>query len=146
VEVISSLVVVLVVSALAPLISDLLPGRIRIPQVVVLLVGGILVGPELLGWSNPADIEVFSTAGMAFLFLLAGYELDLGVFRRRAGRLAIGTWVTSLVIGLAATLGLFALGIIEAPFVLALALSTTALGTLLPVLRENKNFLVKVTF
>jgi Kef-type K+ transport system membrane component KefB len=138
VEVITSLVVVLVVSALAPLISDLLPGRIRIPQVVVLLVGGIVVGPQLLGWSNPADIELFSTAGMAFLFLLAGYELDLGVFRRRAGRLAIGTWVTSLVIGLAAMLGLSALGIIEAPFVLAVALSTTALGTLLPVLRENR--------
>jgi Kef-type K+ transport system membrane component KefB len=135
---IASLVVVLVVSAIAPLISDLLPGRVRIPQVVILLIGGILVGPQLLDWSTPSDIELFSTAGMAFLFLLAGYELELGVFRQRPGRLAIGTWVTSLVIGLAGTLGLYAVGIIQAPFVIALALSTTALGTLLPVLRENR--------
>lgn len=133
-----SLVVVLAVGAAAPLLSDLLPGRIRIPQVVLLLVGGILVGPQLLGWARPADLELFSTAGMAFLFLLAGYELDLGLFRRQVGRRAILAWVTSFAVGLAAMFGLAALGVVGTPIVLAIALSTTALGTLVPVLKENR--------
>ena len=137
-EVMLSLVVVLAVGAAAPILSDLLPGRIRIPQVVLLIVGGILVGPQLAGWARPDDVSLFSTAGMAFLFLLAGYELDLGLFRRRVGRRAIFAWVSSFVIGLAAMLGLAALGVVGTPIVLAIALSTTALGTLVPVLKENR--------
>lgn len=133
-----SLVVVLAVSAAAPIISDLLPGRIRIPQLVLLIAGGILVGPQVLGWARPADIELFSMAGLAFLFLLAGYELDLGLFRRRVGRRAIFAWFTSFALGLAAMFTLAALGIIGTPIVLAIALSTTALGALVPVLKENR--------
>ena len=133
-----SLVVVLAVSAASPLISDLLPGRIRIPQVVLLIVGGILVGPQVLGWADPDDVALFSTAGLAFLFLLAGYELDLNLFRQLVGRQAIAAWITSFLLGGAAMFGLHALGLAEAPMVLAIALSTTALGTLVPVLKENR--------
>jgi len=133
-----SLVSVLAVSAAAPIVSDLLPGRIRIPQLVLLILGGILVGPQLLGWARPADITLFSTAGMGFLFLLAGYELDLDLFRRRVGRRAIFAWLTSFVIGAAGMLGLTAAGIVGTPIVLAIALSTTALGTLVPVLKESR--------
>jgi Kef-type K+ transport system membrane component KefB len=43
-----SLVIVVAVAALAPILVDLLPGRVRLPQVVLLLVAGILVGPS--GW------------------------------------------------------------------------------------------------
>ena len=137
-ESILTLVVVLAVGAAAPLVSDLLPGRVRIPQVVLLIVGGIVVGPQVLGWGDPADVALFSTAGMAFLFLLAGYELDLTLFRRQVGRQAIFAWITAFVLGTAAMLLLAAFDVIGAPMVLAIALSTTALGTLVPVLKENR--------
>jgi biotin transporter BioY len=42
------LVAVALVAALAPLIVAVLPGP-RVPQVVILLIGGVLIGPHVLG-------------------------------------------------------------------------------------------------
>ena len=78
------LAVVTLVAALAPILAGLLP-RSLVPQVVILIVGGIVIGPQVLGWAEPKNIELFSNLGLGFLFLLAGYELDLGLFRA-AGR------------------------------------------------------------
>src|SRR4051812_27264150 len=94
-----SLAVVVVVAALAPLLAGFLRGWI--PQVVLLLIAGILVGPEGLEWAKPDQIDLFSQVGLGLLFLLAGYELDLAIFRQRAGRLAMTGWATSMAISLA---------------------------------------------
>jgi Sodium/hydrogen exchanger family len=66
------------------MIVALLPGP-RLPQVVVLLVGGVLIGPQVLGWADRPAIDLLANVGLGFLFLLAGYELDLGLFRERPG-------------------------------------------------------------
>ena len=81
------LAIVSLLAALTPIVAGLL-SRLRVPQVVILILGGILVGPEVLGWADPDSIELVSNVGLGFLFLLAGYELELGLFRERAGRLA----------------------------------------------------------
>src|SRR4051812_40228649 len=86
-----SLFVVALVAAIAPLIVGLLP-RARVPQVVVLIIGGVVVGPQVLDLADPQSIELLSNVGLGFLFLLAGYELELGLFRQRAGKLAIVAW------------------------------------------------------
>jgi hypothetical protein len=75
-----TLLLTAVVAALAPVLVALLPGP-RIPQVVVLLAGGVLIGPEGLGWADRAEIDLLANVGLGFLFLLAGYELDLRLFR-----------------------------------------------------------------
>jgi Kef-type K+ transport system membrane component KefB len=69
------LAIVSLLAALAPLVSGLLSRRV--PQVVILIVGGILIGPEVLGWADPQGLELVSNVGLGFLFLLAGYELEL---------------------------------------------------------------------
>src|SRR5829696_8411273 len=76
--------------------------RLRVPQVVVLIVGGMIVGPQVFDWAEPEDIELLSNVGLGFLFLLAGYELELALFRQRAGKLAVIAWVASaaLAVGL----------------------------------------------
>jgi Kef-type K+ transport system membrane component KefB len=84
-----SLVVVVLVAAAAPIVVDLLPGRIRIPQVVVLLLAGILVGPQVLAWAGPDPVDMLAQIGLGFLFLMAGYELDPALLRAREGRLAL---------------------------------------------------------
>src|SRR5690606_40199472 len=61
---------------LAPLVSGLMPVRSRVPQVVVLLLGGIVIGPSMLHLASPDDVALLSDLGMGFLFLLAGYELE----------------------------------------------------------------------
>ena len=131
-----TLLVVSVVSALAPFIAAVLEG-IRLPQVVVLIVGGVLVGPSVLGWADPASVELLSDVGLGFLFLLAGYELELGSFRQHAGRLAVVGWLVTAAIAVAVTGLLAYVGFVRAFVPVALGLTTTALGTLLPILREN---------
>jgi Kef-type K+ transport system membrane component KefB len=106
--------------------------------VVILIVGGILIGPEVLGWAEPGGIELISNVGLGFLFLLAGYELELGLFRERAGRLALTSWLVTAVIAIAVTGALAAAGFVRAFVPIAIGLTTTALGTLLPILRDNQ--------
>jgi Kef-type K+ transport system membrane component KefB len=131
-----TLLVAAVVAAIAPVLVAWLPGP-RIPQVVVLLAGGVLVGPQVLGWADRPAIDLLANVGLGFLFLLAGYELDLALFRVRPGRLAMVAWLVTVALA-AATVGLLeAAGLVRAFVPVALGLTTTALGTLLPILRDN---------
>src|SRR5580693_7756824 len=130
------LVAVALVAALAPLVVAILPGP-RIPQVVVFLIGGVLIGPHVLGLAETGNIQLLSDVGLGFLFLLAGYELDPHLMRERPGRLAITGWLMSAAISVAVTAGLAAAGYIKDYVPVGLALTTTALGTLLPILRDN---------
>jgi Kef-type K+ transport system membrane component KefB len=132
----SSLLIVSLLAALTPLVAGLLQ-RPRVPQVVLLILGGILVGPQVFGWADPDSIELISNVGLGFLFLLAGYELELDLFRERSGRIAIVAWLVTVVIALAVTGALEAIGFVRAFVPIALGLTTTALGTLLPILRDN---------
>jgi Kef-type K+ transport system membrane component KefB len=134
--VVDDLVAVLAVALLAPVVVGLLP-RLPVPQVVLLLAGGILVGPSVLGLSSPAGVQVLSDVGLGFVFLLAGYEVDLRLFRQDAGRRAVLAWSVSLLLALAVVGLLAAAGLVRAFVPVALGLTTTALGTLLPVLREH---------
>ena len=131
-----ALLVVSFVAAAAPFVCALL-ARFRVPQVVVLIVGGILIGPEVIGLAEPQDIGLVANIGLGFLFLLAGYELELDHFLERAGRLAVAGWLVSAAISIAVTGLLAAAGLVHAFVPVALALTTTALGTLLPILRDN---------
>jgi Kef-type K+ transport system membrane component KefB len=131
------LLIVSLIAALTPIAAGLL-SRLRVPQVVILIVGGILVGPQVLGWAEPAGIELVSNVGLGFLFLLAGYELELGLFRERAGRLALSSWLVTALVAVAVTGALAAAGFVRAFVPIAIGLTTTALGTLLPILRDNQ--------
>src|SRR5512132_3473369 len=131
-----TLLVTAVVAALAPLLVALLPGP-RIPQVVVLLAGGVLIGPEVLGWADRAEIDLLVNVGLGFLFLLAGDELDPHLLGERAGRLAIAGGLITLALATALVGVLAAAGVVHAFVPVALGLTTTAFGTLLPVLHDN---------
>ncbi|MGH3216572.1 MAG: cation:proton antiporter [Trebonia sp.] len=130
------LVAVALVAALAPLVVAMLPGP-RIPQVVVFLLGGVLIGPHGLGFAETSSIQLLANIGLGFLFLLAGYELDPRLLRQQPGRLAIGGWLMSAAIAVGVAAGLTAAGYINDYVPVGLALTTTALGTLLPILRDN---------
>jgi Kef-type K+ transport system membrane component KefB len=135
-QALQSLFVAALVAALAPVIVGIAP-RLRTPQVVVLIVGGVIVGPQVLGLAEPDSIELLSNVGLGFLFLLAGYELELSLFRQRAGKLATIGWLASAAIAGLLVAVLTSTGLVRAYIPVALGLTTTALGTLLPILRDN---------
>jgi Kef-type K+ transport system membrane component KefB len=131
-----ALLVVTLVAALAPMVVAALPGP-DIPQVVVLILAGVLIGPQGLGLASTTGIKLLSDVGLGFLFLLAGYELDPRLLRAHPGRLAIIGWAISAVIAVGTVSALGFLGFVHAFVPIGLALTTTALGTLLPILHDN---------
>ncbi|HVH93856.1 MAG TPA: cation:proton antiporter [Nocardioidaceae bacterium] len=132
----NTLLVVSIVSACAPFVAALLR-RLNLPQVVVLIVGGILIGPEVLGWADPLSVELLENVGLGFLFLMAGYELELDLFREHVGRRAVVAWFVTAAIAVSVTGFLAAIGFVHAFVPVALGLTTTAFGALLPILRDN---------
>jgi Kef-type K+ transport system membrane component KefB len=92
----------------------------------------------VLGLAETGNIALLANIGLGFLFLLAGYELDPRVLRQRPGQLAITGWLISaaIAVGVVAVLG--AADYVRDYVPVGLALTTTALGTLLPILRDNK--------
>ncbi|MDZ5662196.1 cation:proton antiporter [Nocardioides sp. S-58] len=135
-EQLQALLVVSAVSVAAPFASAFL-ARLLVPQVVVLIAGGVLVGPQVAGLARPESVELVANVGLGFLFLLAGYELELDHFGERSGRLAVAGWMVSAVAAVAVTGVLAAVDLVDAYVPVALALTTTALGTLLPILRDH---------
>jgi Kef-type K+ transport system membrane component KefB len=131
-----SLLLVMTIAALAPIITRLVPGRP--PQVLFLIIGGVLIGPHVLGFANSDDIELLAGLGLGFLFLLAGHELDPRLLREKAGTQALIGWVISAAVAVLVVGGLAAIGFVHAFLPVSIALTTTALGTLLPILREQK--------
>ncbi|HWL97594.1 MAG TPA: cation:proton antiporter [Nocardioidaceae bacterium] len=131
-----TLLLVCGVAAAAPIIASVLPGP-RIAQVVLLIIGGALIGPEVLGLEASIQVELISNVGVGFLFLMAGYELDPKLFREREGRMAIYAWLCSVVIAMVVVALLEQAGLVRDFLPIAIALTTTALGTLLPILHDN---------
>jgi Kef-type K+ transport system membrane component KefB len=131
-----TLFAVVLIAALAPIVVAALR-RPRVPQVVVLILCGVLIGKQGLGLADTDSIKLISNVGLGFLFLLAGYELDPQLLREQAGKLAVTGWVLSAVIAVGAVAILGSFGYVRDFVPVGLALTTTALGTLLPILHDN---------
>lgn len=132
-----SLFIIAAAAAVAPLLASLT--RKRVPDVVWLLILGIAVGPNALGFASLTEpISVFREVGMGMLFLIAGTEIDVQEVHGSAGKRSLATWLACFGIGLAvswvavAASGTTGVGY-STYIALAIALTSTALGTLLPI-------------
>lgn len=124
------------VAFLVPLGLGLFPS-VRVPSVVLEILAGVVIGPAVLGLVEvDLPLEVLALVGLAFLLFLAGSEIDLE--RLRGGRLrdAATGFVVSLVLALGVAFALRAAGLIEASLFVAIMLSATSLGIVIPVLAD----------
>jgi Kef-type K+ transport system membrane component KefB len=132
-----SLAVVIGVAFVIPLLLGLAP-RVRVPSVVLEIVAGIIVGPQVLGWAEVDEpVSILALVGLAFLLFLAGLELDLDQLRGRLLRVAgLGFAISA---GLALVVGVFldATDQIHQPLLVAVILTSTSLGLVIPVLEEG---------
>jgi len=128
-----------VVAFVVPFVAGFFP-RLRVPTIVLEILAGILVGPSVLGWLEVDDAVAFlALLGVAFLLFLAGLELDLDVLRGRPLRLGAGGFGISLVLAILGSLVLWQVGIVAAPLLIAVALCSTSVGIIVPVLRDTGN-------
>jgi Kef-type K+ transport system membrane component KefB len=133
----ASFLVIVASAALAALAVTVLGPRVAIPVVVVELLVGILVGPEVAGIAHldPAT-EFFGNLGLGMLFFFAGYEIDFDRVRGQPLRLGLAGWVISLALAYALAGGLEASDVVVSGLYTGSAIATTAIGTLLPILRD----------
>jgi Kef-type K+ transport system membrane component KefB len=132
-----ALLVIMTLAVAAPALSYGLARWVTVPVVIFEILLGILVGPDVLGWIRPDHVvELLSQLGLCMLIFLAGYEIDFGRVSRSALRRSVGGWLISLALGLAIGVAL-ADGDIDTALYVGVALTSTALGTVLPVLRDT---------
>jgi len=128
---------VLVAAVAAPLLWEL-PLRLKVPVVVIEVLLGVVLGPEVLGFVQfEGVISIMFTIGMATTLFMAGMELAFDEIKGRPLSLAIGGWVMSILLGLAVVGLLHIVPRVDAPMMVVLSLCTTSLGVLVPIFRDN---------
>lgn len=133
-----NLLIIVAVAFAVPLVLGFAPG-LRLPAVVVEIVAGIIVGPSVLGWVEVDDpVKVLAVIGLAFLLFLAGLEIDVTKLRGRPLRLASLGFVVSFAIALTAGIGLKAIGFADSFLFVAIVLTATSLGIVVPVLKDAR--------
>ncbi len=157
----------LIVIALAFIVPLLLVRfkRLRLPIVVGEILAGIVIGRSGFGWVTHEEplLTLLAEFGFVFLMFLAGTEIDfanLNVERTgslsdraarterattgaygllRPGPFSIGLLSFLLTLALSTVVGLvlMRLGLVRNPWMMALIMSTTSLGVVMPVLKEQ---------
>jgi|ERR671922_385575 Kef-type K+ transport system membrane component KefB len=132
-----SFLVIVAVAALAAFLAAIVGSRLTVPVVVIEIVAGIIVGPELLGLADADNfIDFFSNLGLGMLFFFAGYEIDFERIRGTPLRLALLGWVLSLALAYGLGGLLEASGLVLSLLFTGSAMATTAIGTLIPILGD----------
>lgn len=129
--------VIPILAVVAPLLAALVGRVAAIPLVVFEIVLGIIVGPSGFGWvPHSSFVDGLADLGLAMLFFMAGSEIDFGAIKGRPIRRASLGWLISLA--LATVIGIVGPGSLDAGIFIGIALSSTALGTLIPILRDER--------
>ncbi|BET48472.1 cation:proton antiporter [Streptomyces tendae] len=132
-----TLVLIMAAAVLAPLLVHATGRRVRVPLVIFEIALGILIGPDVLGWARPGEVvDTLADLGLSMLIFLAGYEIDFAAVRGDTLRRSLWSWPLALVAGIALAL-LISRGDVFEAFVVGTALTSTTLGTVLPMLRDS---------
>ncbi|MEO1002821.1 MAG: cation:proton antiporter [Cyanobacteria bacterium J06638_7] len=112
--------------------------RLRLPDLVGLLVAGVLIGPHVLGWITAESpvVELLSDVGVVYLLFIAGLEIDLAEFARirsRSLRFGLLTFALPLLVGLLLGLG-FGYALLSSVLLGSVLASHTPLGY--PIVRS----------
>ena len=138
--------VTLLVASIIAFLMPYVANRFRFPVIVGEIVLGIAVGfihvglkaffgISLLKFEVDSAVYFLSEIGLIFLLFLAGLEIDFSMLSERGAR-PIMTGVIGFMFTFAIAMGIVLVSGVEVPLFMALIISTTSLGVVLPVLRE----------
>ena len=135
----NSLLIIGGVAIVVPLLLGLFPA-VKVPVVVLEILGGVLVGPAVLGWVHlDVAVRVVSDLGLGFLLFMAGYEIDLRHFERRILLLAGWAFAVSVALALLVAYGLQLAGQVKDGLLVGITLMATSLGILVPILKDAEH-------
>jgi len=125
-----------VVACLAPLLIYITRAYI-LPAVVLEIVGGIIIGPQVLNWVH---VDVFlgflSLLGLSYLLFLSGLEVDLQRLRGWITIIVGSGFLISFILASCIGFGLYAIGEVTSPLLIAIILVSTSLGVVIPILKD----------
>lgn len=131
------LLLVAVAALVAPLVAELVP-RDLLPPVVLEVVAGMILGPQVTGWLRiDVPVEILSLLGLGFLLFLAGMELTPKSLWNRPARLGLLGYVLAVGLSFPLALVLKGAGANGDLRILAIALTSTSLGVVVPVLQDS---------
>lgn len=134
----TTLILIMSIAVLAPLFAYGVSRWLPVPLVIFEILLGVLVGPDVLGWAHSTEvIDVLSELGLAMLIFLAGYEIQFAQVKGDTLKRSVWAWVAALALGLGLGLLLSGGGGFDKGVYIGTALTSTALGTILPVLRDS---------
>jgi len=132
----NSVLIIAAVAVLVPLVLGLVP-QLPIPEAVLEVIAGVVVGPAVLGWVRvDAPVQVLSDLGLGMLLFLAGLEIDIERLRGPLARLAVSAFAVSAVLALGCAYAFRLAGEAVQPLLLAIILMSTSTGLLLPLLKD----------
>jgi len=104
---------------------------------VLEILAGIVLGPSVLAWVEVDQaVEVLATIGLAYLLFLAGLEIEFHKLRGRPLALASLGYAVSFCLALVGAFVLDAAGLAQTPLLVAIILTATSLGIVVPVLKD----------
>jgi len=125
-----------VIACLAPLLIYITHAYL-LPAIVLEIVGGIIIGPQVLNWVH-ADVFLgfLSILGLSYLLFLSGLEVDLQRLRGKTMILVGSAFLISLVLALFIGFGLSSLEGVASPLLIGIILVSTSLGVVIPILKD----------
>jgi Kef-type K+ transport system membrane component KefB len=133
-----SFLVIVVAAAAAGIFVAVIEPKLALPVVVVELLFGIIIGPDGADIAHVDPFtDFFGNLGLGMLFFFAGYEIDIERIKGRPLELALIGWGISLAIAYGVGGLLAAAGVIVSLLYTGSATATTAVGTLIPILRDR---------
>jgi Kef-type K+ transport system membrane component KefB len=133
----TDLAIVWLVAFLVPFTLAFAP-RLRLPTAVVEIAAGIIIGPAVLDIVQPDTATmVMRNLGLTFLLFLGGMELELDQLRGPRLRSAGSAYVLALILAALVLFPLGATGAVLDPPLLMIAVVSTSLGVIIPVLKDS---------
>ncbi len=78
--------IILLIILIVPIISD----KLRMPQLLGLIIAGVLIGPHSLNLlARDSSIILSGTVGLLYIMFLSGLEIDMNDFRSNVGKSTI---------------------------------------------------------
>jgi Kef-type K+ transport system membrane component KefB len=132
-----SFFLIIVLAVVAGVIATVLPRKFAPPVIVIELILGIIVGPQVLGWVEMDSFtDFFRNLGLGMLFFFAGYEIDFERIKGKPLKLGVLAWLLSVLIAFGAG-GLLETGGLVLSFLFTgAAMTSTSLGALIPILKD----------
>ena len=126
-----SFVAVTVIALAAPLIRELVPA-ILVPAIVLELIGGIIVGPQVLDIATNSDsVQLFAQIGLAALLFLAGREIQVDRLRGAVLERSLASFAISFFLAAGIAAVLHEVGLVKTPLLVAVILVATSLSIII---------------